>query len=288
MRFLKTLRCDLNKTFVNIGFVGAVMLTFLLCFTAPAYTDNTNQKMYSIFEALFSMDRKFVESHSEFAASSLSRMGMSGYLTLFLPIIVAFPFMVAFCTERNNGNIRFVIARTGKMRYYFSKFVSCFLCGGFAVLIGISLFMCAMHLLFPPMSSYNMDIEIYDGLAQQQSELVLNFRYLFSNFLNGAIATMPAFFLSSFCKNPYIITCIPFMFTYVWETVMSKLTTSAMDKMDTDIINRLRPFYPSTAGLMFDDTKSVAVTSVVFNTAFVAVFLVGFIVIMSRTRDKGT
>jgi len=288
MSYIKTLRVDLNKTFVNIGFVGAVGLTFLLCFTAPAYVDYNTGKTYSIFEALFSMDRQFIESHSEFAASSLARLGMSGYLTLFLPIIVAFPFMVAFCTERNNGNIRFVIARTGKMRYYFSKFVSCFLSGGIAVLIGISLFMCAMHLLFPPMSSYNMDIEIYGGLAQQQSELVLNFRYLFSNFLNGAIATMPAFFLSSFCKNPYIITCIPFMFTYVWETVISKLTSSALEEMDSGALEFITPFYPSSAQNMFDQRSTVAVTSIAFNTAFVLVFLAGFVVVMSHTRDKGT
>ncbi len=198
MTFIKTLRCDLNKTFVNLGFAGAAALTFLLCFTAPAYTDNTNQKMYSIFEALFSMDRKLIESHSEFAASSLSRMGMSGYVTMFLPIIVAFPFMVAFCTERNNGNIRFVIARTGKMRYYFSKFISCFLCGGIAVLIGISMFMIAMHMLFPPMSSYEMDPALYEIVTGGKSEFVLNFRYLFSNFLNGAIATMPAFLSPAF------------------------------------------------------------------------------------------
>ena len=125
-------------------------------------------------------------------------------------------------------------------------------------------------------------------MAQGQSEFVLNFRYLFSNFLNGAIATMPAFFLSSFCKNPYIITCIPFMFTYVWETLMSKLMNNAIEKMDMDAIERMTPFYPSTAQNMFDDRTSVAVTSVVFNTSFVLVFLVGFIVIMSRTRDKGT
>lgn len=263
------------------------MLTFILGFTAPAYSDSTTGKTYSIFEALFSMDRKFVESHSEFAANTLARQGMNGYLTLFLPIIVAFPFMVAFCTERNNGNIRFVIARTGKMRYYFSKFVSCFLSGGLAVLIGLAMFMAAMHLLFPPMSSYKMDIDIYGGMAQQ-SELVLNFRYLFSNFLNGAIATMPAFFLSSFCKNPYIITCIPFMFTYVWETVMSKLVENAIEAMDNSAAERLMPFYPSSAQNMFDERTSVAVTSIVFNTAFVAVFLVGFILIMNRTRDKGT
>lgn len=287
MSYIKTLRVDLNKTFVNIGFAGAFMLTFLLCFTAPAYVDYNTGKTYSIFEALFSMDRKFVEAHSEFAASSLARLGMSGYLTLFLPIIVAFPFMVSFCTERNNGNIRFVIARTGKMRYYFSKFVSCFLCGGVAVLIGITLFMGAMHILFPPLSSYNIDAETFGGMAQQ-SEFVLNFRYLFSNFLNGAIATMPAFFLSSFCKNPYIITCIPFVFTYVWETVISKLTSSALEEMDSGALEFITPFYPSSAQNMFDQRTTVAVTSVVFNTAFVLVFLAGFVVVMSHTRDKGT
>ena len=288
MKIFKPLCCDLNKTIINIGFVGAVMLTFLLCFTAPAYSDTSTGKTYSIFETLFSMDRKFIESHYDFAANTLARMGMNGYVTLFLPIIVAFPFMVAFCTERNNGNIRFVIARTGKMRYYLSKFVSCFLSGGLAVLIGLLMFMAAMHLLFPPMSSYNMDAEIYGGMSQGQSELALNLRYLFSNFLNGAIATMPAFFLSSFCKNPYIITCIPFMFTYVWETVISKLTTSAIDKMDMDSLEKIAPFYPSSAQNMFDERTAVAATSVIFNTAFVAVFLIGFILIMSRTRDKGT
>ena len=287
MSYIKTLRVDLNKTFVNIGFAGAFMLTFLLCFTAPAYVDYNTGKTYSIFEALFSMDRQFVEAHSEFAASSLARLGMSGYLTLFLPIIVAFPFMVAFCTERNNGNIRFVIARTGKMRYYFSKFVSCFLSGGLAVLIGLVMFMAAMHILFPPMSSYNIDAEAF-GAVEQQSEFVLNFRYLFSNFLNGAIATMPAFFLSSFCKNPYIITCIPFMFTYVWETVISKLTSSALEEMDSGALEFITPFYPSSAQNMFDQRSTVAVTSIAFNTAFVLVFLAGFVVVMSRTRDKGT
>ena len=287
MSYIKTLRVDLNKTFVNIGFAGAFMLTFLLCFTAPAYVDYNTGKTYSIFEALFSMDRQFVVAHSEFAASSLARLGMSGYLTLFLPIIVAFPFMVAFCTERNNGNIRFVIARTGKMRYYFSKFVSCFLSGGLAVLIGLVMFMAAMHILFPPMSSYNIDAEAF-GAVEQQSEFVLNFRYLFSNFLNGAIATMPAFFLSSFCKNPYIITCIPFMFTYVWETVISKLTSSALEEMDSGALEFITPFYPSSAQNMFDQRSTVAVTSIAFNTAFVLVFLAGFVVVMSRTRDKGT
>ena len=87
--------------------------------------------------------------------------------------------MVSFCAERNNGNIRFVIARTGKLRYYISKFVSCFLCGGLAVLIGISLYMCAMYMLFPPLSSYNANeqiLETYRG----SGELWENIKYCIS------------------------------------------------------------------------------------------------------------
>lgn len=293
MKFLKTLRCDLNKTLVNIGFVGAVLLTFVLCFTAPAYTDSSNMKVYSIFEALFSMDRKFIETNPDFAANNLALNGMNGYATLFLPIIVAFPFMVAFCAERNNGNIRFVIGRTGKMRYYLSKFASCFLCGGSAVLIGISMFMIAIHILFPPLSSYNIPPippeAVIGDIPPTPSEFVLIFRYLFSSFLNGAIATMPALFLSSFCKNPYIITCIPFMFTYVWETCIQKLMDSFLvNNADQKAFDILYAFAPNSAECMFDDSSLTAVTSIIFNTSFVAVLLIGFILIMSKTRDKGT
>ncbi len=287
MKLLNTLRSDLNKTLLNIGFAGAVLLTFLLCFTAPAYTDNNTMKSYSVFEALFSLDREFIRSNIDFASGRLARLGMNGYVTLFLPIIVAFPFMVSFCAERNNGNIRFVIARTGKLRYYISKFVSCFLCGGLAVLIGISLYMCAMYMLFPPLSSYNANeqiLETYRG----SGELWENIKYCISSFLNGAIATMPAFFLSSFCKNPYIITCIPFMLTYVWQTIMTKLINKAFESYNIKLIERLEPFNPCTAGLMFDTRSSVAVRSVIFNCSYVFVFLAGFIAIMSKTRDKGT
>lgn len=287
MKLLNALRSDLNKTLLNIGFAGAVLLTFLLCFTAPAYTDNNTMKSYSVFEALFSLDRKFIRSNIDFASGRLARLGMNGYVTLFLPIIVAFPFMVSFCAERNNGNIRFVIARTGKLRYYLSKFLSCFLCGGLAVLIGLGLYMCAMYLLFPPLSSYNVSEQITE-IYQGGSELWENTKYLLSNFLNGAIATMPAFFLSSLCKNPYIITCIPFMLTYVWETLMSKLMTKAFESGNGELIERLEPFYPSSAGLVFDARKAVAMKSIIFNCSYVLVFLAGFILIMSKTRDKGT
>ena len=108
------------------------LLTCLLCFTAGAYYDPSNDKSFSVFEAVSSLDRRFIEAHSEFAALRLFQNGLSGYISMFLPIIVAFPFMVSFCAERNNGLMRFTITRAGKLRYYLSKFTASLLGGGLA------------------------------------------------------------------------------------------------------------------------------------------------------------
>ena len=91
MKFFYSLRQDLNKTIINGGFIGAAFLTTILCFTANAYLDVSNSRSYSVLEAFFSFDRKFIESEQSFASISLFGRGLSGYITMFIPIIVAFP-----------------------------------------------------------------------------------------------------------------------------------------------------------------------------------------------------
>lgn len=39
LKLLNTIKCDLNKSIINIGFAGAVLLTTVLAFTSSAYTD---------------------------------------------------------------------------------------------------------------------------------------------------------------------------------------------------------------------------------------------------------
>jgi len=71
MKFFHTLRQDLNKTVLNIGFVGAMLMTCLLAFTGSAYRDESNDKSYSILEAFFSFDRRFIESREDFSSFRL-------------------------------------------------------------------------------------------------------------------------------------------------------------------------------------------------------------------------
>ncbi len=290
MKFLHTLRQDLNKTLINIGFGAAVLMTCILCFTAPAYRDNTNDKSYSVFEAFFSFDRRFIEAHDEFAAIRLFDAGLSGYIGMFIPIIVAFPFMVSFCAERNNGLMRFTITRSGRIRYYLSKFLTSFLSGGLAVMLGLGLYGIAVSLAFPSLDSYAIDPEqlkwiVPDGAF---SSVVKN---LLAGFVYGAFSTLPAFFLSAFCKNPYIITCLPFMLIYIWNTAMNKLISKAFETGDTEIYEKLSPFMPDSPRqipyINFTEITPPQTKMLIFNGGYLLVLLAGFAVIMDLRTDKG-
>ncbi|MBR6046048.1 MAG: ABC transporter permease [Ruminococcus sp.] len=291
MKFLHTLKQDLNKTIINAGFVGAALISCLLAFTANAYRDDTNDKSYSIFEAFTSFDRKFIESHSDFASVRLFGNGLSGYIMMFLPIIVAFPFMVSFCAERNNGLMRFTISRTGRMRYYLSKFTASFLSGGLAVMIGMMLFGAIVFIAFPPLSQYKLDPETLNWMYPDGT-LIPSLKYLLAAFVYGAFSTLPAFFLSSFCKNPYIITCLPFMLIYVWNTAINKITLKAFETGDYTVYEKAQSFTPSSpmriVTMNYSEMTPADRNTLIFNGVYLAVMLTGFIVVMNLRTDKGS
>ena len=295
MKFFHTLRQDLNKTVLNIGFVGAALMTCVLAFTASAYMDTTTDKSYTVIEAFLTFDKKFVESDYTFASMNVFSKALSGYISMFIPIIVAFPFMVSFCAERNNGLMRFTITRTGKMRYYLSKFFASFLGGGLAVFLGVALFGICVRFMFPAFSSYDIDPEMKRMMfTLSEGQVVLN--TLLSAFVYGAFSTLPAFFLSSFCKNPYIITCLPFMLVYIWQTAINKLQLKMFEdfsSFDQSFYDKLVGFSPNSPQyipnvLFFDEIQPVTKYAMWFNGIYLVVLLIGFISIMNLRTDKGS
>lgn len=289
MKFINILRQDLNKTVINGGFIAAALITCVLCFTANAYTDMSNEKTYSVFEAIFTLDKTVVNSNYSFASIVIFQKALSGYITMFIPIIVAFPFMVSFCAERNNGLMRFTITRTGKYRYYFSKFFAAFLSGGFAVLIGVILFGVCVVMIFPQLSSYEVSADDLAWLLPSTTAKAI-IKMLCAAFLYGAVSTLPAFFLGSFCKNPYIITCLPFMLNYVWNTALSKATLKGFENGDFEIYDKVAAFYPdgiANISHMTEFNKTMQ-KMVAFNVGYVVILLVGFILVMNSRMDKGS
>jgi hypothetical protein len=290
MKFIHALKQDLNKAVINSGFAAAALMTCGLCFTASAYHDISNDKDYSVFEAFFTFDRNFIETHYNFASILLFKSGLSGYISMFIPIIVAFPFMVSFCAERNNGLMRFTITRSGKRKYYLSKFFTAFLSGGLAVMLGMVLFGVIVWIAFPSLESYDLPAEqlewmIPDGIVAEAAKNLL------AAFIYGAFSTLPAFFLSSFCKNPYIVTCLPFMLIYVWNTALNKYMSKGFESGDYEIYDKISPFMPdSPRQLVYIDFSAMSTSQrnmLIFNGAYLLVLLIGFTVIMNLRTDKG-
>jgi len=190
MKLLNAIKCDLNKSIINIGFAGAVLLTTVLAFTASAYTDLATEKTYSVFESLFTLDKNILRTDPTLSSVLVFRNGLSGYITMFLPIVVAFPFMVSFCAERNNGLMRFTISRTGKLRYYLSKFISALISGGFAVMLGIAVYGIACAVLFQPLSQFDVQADQLQYIIQDSTGKTV-VKMLAVAFAYGAVSTLP-------------------------------------------------------------------------------------------------
>lgn len=285
---LHTLKCDLCKSIINIGFFAAMIITVILCFTADVYTDSSNEKVYSVFEAIFVLDKSVISSEISMASVIIFSKALTGFIRLFMPIIAAFPFVVSFCSERNSGFMRFAIARSGKNVYCISKFFSAVISGGLAVTLGVLLFGIAAAVLFSPLSNYDAGTELLSIIIPSGVPITV-IKVFVSAFVYGATAVLPAFFLSAFCRNPYIITCIPFLLTYVLDTALNKLNSAYIENGDYDKIKALMPFYPDSlaqiiGGERFGTTEIIVC---IVNAIYFAAVLTGFIIIMNRRMDKG-
>ena len=287
MILFNSLRCDLNKTLLNIGFLGAVLLTAVLCFTAPTYHDLATDRSYSVFESFFSFKREFMQSDQQFASISVFQNGLGGYISMFLPIIVAFPFMVSFCAERNSGLMRFTISRTGCLRYYLSKFLSVLIGGGLAAMLGYAIYGALVYGFFPNVNSYELDEFYYEMHPDSQTAEVL--KMLLSAFIYGAVTTLPAFLISSFSRNPYLITCVPFLMVYIWNTAINKLVLKAWETEDYELSEKLFDFQPDSARqlVIITEWNESAQRIVIFNNVLVVGVIVLFSVIMNLRRDRG-
>lgn len=281
MSMINALKCDFQKTLISAGFLAAILVTFLLCFTEEIYIEFSTRRAFSTFEALFKFDRAFMENSSDFCALSVFKSSLSGYSAMFLPILASFPFVFSQSSERNSGNIRFSIFRGKRLKYYFSKFLCGVMSGGICVMLGVLLFGIFSFFAFPRLECYpDLPLEFYapDGI--------------FAEIVKASVGVYirlrkhgSHFFLSSFCRNRYIILCVPFLTRFMQDTATKKFIVGTYDN---DVYQRVFPFQcyaPSQipyleAGPMLYSTVAVAAISA-------ALLLCGYIIIMERRTDKG-
>ena len=155
-------------------------------------------------------------------------------------------------------------------------------------MLGVVLFGILTAILFPSLSSYNLPAEQLEWLLPNGYGVMIA-RMLGTAFLYGALSTLPALFLSSFCRNPYIITCLPFMLNYVRDTGINKLIQAAFTEQDVEKAMWYQSFssYAVTALTYQTELDKMLKNTLFFNAAVAAVLLAGFILILEMRRDKG-
>lgn len=279
---IKSLKCDFHKTLISASFLAAILVTFLLCFTEDVYIDGSDMRKFSVLEALFKFDRAFMENRSDFCSLAVFKSALSGYSAMFLPILASFPFVFSQSAERNSGNIRFSIFRAKRLKYYFSKFICGVISGGICVMLGVMLFGIFSFFAFPRLecySPYEFEFLAPDGIFVEIA------RKLLSAFIYGCASTVPAFFLSSFCRNRYIILCVPFLTRFMQDTAIKKIIVNTHDENIYQMVFPFQCYAPSQipyleSGSMLYSTVAVAAISA-------ALMLCGYIIIMERRTDKG-
>ncbi len=280
---LKALKCDLLRCVLNKWFIMSAAITAALCFSVQVYTDNSNGRVYSVLEALLSIDHTVMAESSELIPPLIIGKALSGYAAMALPITAALPFVMSFISERSSGNMRFTVIRTGRVKYYLSKFFSALLSGGLAVWLGVNLFAVLVYILFPHTQSTEM---LADYIPNGVFPMLL--RTAAGAFAYGAASILPAFFLCSFCTNSYIILCVPFLLKFIYETILSTVQTNSVAAGDYEIYQQTLPFYPNAITFLFEiPFGKDFITIITLNLLFAVTAFFAFVLVMEKRADRG-
>ena len=280
---LKTLKCDLTRIISSWAFIAAIAVTAALCFSAQVYVDHGSGKIYSVLEALFSLDRGLMAVNSDFYAPMIIRNALTGYSAMAMPITASFPFVMSFIAERNSGNMQYTISRMSRGKYYISKFITAITSGGLCTMLGVIFFGICVYIMFP--NSYPPELTEWAFPNGVTAALVGK---MLSAFVYGVTSVLPAFFLCAFCKNPYIVLCFPFMLKFIAETLLSKIQANAWAVGDYEASDRAAPFYPDAASQLFDrQVDKTFWVIIAVNVILAAAVLAGFAAIMENRSDRG-
>lgn len=283
MKFLRSFYVDTKKIFMSGGFWLCLAMTAVLLFTATVYTDFDTQNRYSALSALMYFTEEERKKIFELCNITVMRNAVSGWLSMFVPIITAFCFVPQFCAERDGNSVRFQIFRSSKLAHGLSRFFSGVISGGLAVTLGYAFFCGAVYLLFPSVSQ----------MDEYSASIIADMRFSFSEsllavWLYGAFWSIPSMFCTSIMRNKYLIMCIPFFVKYALTQTVQKLYSNAIadfENIDSEMFDFADTVNPDGLLYAFGGIDSLKVFLLFGLTA--AAFLAGYLIIRMNWRDQG-
>lgn len=223
-------RIELGKIISNLVFYLCILATVVLLLSGTIYTDCNTGEEYNLVNLIMNKNIELI-NQADLHATDVIVFGVDSYLFMFLPIIVAVPFVMIVCGDRKNSNVRFEIYRVGKNRFLMGKFFASAISGGLAIMSGYIIFSIITYFTLP--KDTGMLLQLHYEFFKNDSAFG---KWYFTSFgvsgmvilknarmfLLGFFASVPAFGLSRIIKNRYIVISIPFMFFYLFEKFVIK------------------------------------------------------------------
>lgn len=182
----------------------------------------------------------------------ISRMLMAEYLSMFLPIVAAFPAIPFFIDERRSGFQRFAISRCDRISYAIAQILSAGIFGGLAVMLGFCVSAGIVLARIPDPSAATgvaLDFDMYSQafsagagmrlLRDWAGEPGIYIGFALDTFLYAGFFSLPGAVLACFLNNSYLDMCIPMVFVYLYDTLLKKASSGAMVSGDIQTSDRL-------------------------------------------------
>lgn len=222
-------------------FYIGVALTCLLCFTMETYAGGETFSQ-SLLQILPELGRRETIDIELLNPCILIQGAVTGYLSLFAPVITAIPYVISYSEEKRTRYKYYRISRTTLKSYYRSKWIAGMLGGGIVMLTGCLLFHLCLLVFFPQLGSgseYLHSVGVSGGM-----QLLFYIQIYMGLFIYGMCSVLLAIILSVFCSNLYFLICLPFLGTFFWNLLVSRLAewiiyTYKGQHITLDIINCL-------------------------------------------------
>ena len=276
MKTLRSLKMQLCRMFVSPVPAVCVLMILALCCVTNVYTDPESGKGYSVATMLLSGDIAQFAADNQVVRENVVRSAMSSWLIMFAPVICVLPFVKSVSTEKSSLK-RFEMHRCGKGVFAVTRLLAGMLTSAVILCVGYGLLIALSFGLFP--SASEVDEHIVRAALHGMSTAGFYFSRLAGAFIMGAVCALPAYIISIFNSNKYMMTCIPFMLLHFYNIFIGRLSKS----ISSEGRKRLQIFSFSGIFKAFESSEELYVVIAVIMLAVISAVIA--IAVLHRRCD---
>lgn len=227
------LKQELKKLWYPPFILSAVFGIVMLCTLGNCYVDGdgTRYMVLSVILRRNEFDLEFLHW------KHIWESGLDTWSYLFLPVLLSISYLMNLSAERRSGNLRFLLIRSGFLKYGFVKVISGAITSGAVLVLGYSLYGLLMLGIVPLRLTDDFGMELSLG-----EFLLFILMRLLGMFLYGGLVHLFCTMVSILFQDSYMLFCLPMMMKYMYTQVLQKIEISAMEKDDFLLLERVGAF----------------------------------------------